>query len=85
MDTKFVPLSQMKVGEHFILQGTEYVRVGAEVEDGGIFCKSVKDGSSGLLSKDRPVTRLSEDKTFIAAVVGDVISIEPALPTEKKE
>jgi len=85
MDSKTVPLSQMKVGEHFILQGTEYVRVGAEIEDGGIFCKSAKDGASGLLSQDRPVMRLSEDKTFLAAVVGDKLTVEPALPaTETK-
>ena len=78
-----MPLFKIKVGEHFILQGTEYIRVGNEVEEGGIFCKNVKEGSSGLLSNDRPVIKL-EDKTFLAGTVGGLLAVEPALPKTEK-
>lgn len=53
-------LNKVKVDEHFIFQGIEYVRLGDKEEDDGIYCKNLKDGSSGLLSRDKLVLLKTE-------------------------
>jgi hypothetical protein len=57
-----VLLHKIKVGEHFTLQNVEYERLEEKEEDGAIYCKSVKDGSAGLLSRDRQVIKVESPK-----------------------
>jgi hypothetical protein len=60
MDT--ILLHKIKVGEHFMLQNVEYERLEEHEEDGGIYCKNLKDGSSGILSRDRQVMKVEPQK-----------------------